>query len=261
MKNDNNILTLNGSDWEAQYFLSEEQFSTWSGRSRNLENMLLDSSRSAGFVSGAEAPDALKGTVPGCDRTFLLENHQMEEPYYGRNLERSSWSEKAAWSFRKWFTVPKQWIGRRVRIDFAGIDYEAMFFLNDVYLGTHQGAFVPCGWDITEWVKFGEKNLIAVSFLPAPREPLITRITPRPTLQNITALNLASAGTGRENWFRRASGMTSLFPPMKRFVSRTGIPHFQGMLSLYLWQSNPALRKGGCHWKWRCFLPKDKVMR
>ncbi len=169
MENDSNFVTLNGSDWEAQYFLSDEQFYDWSGRPRRLENMLMDSARSSGFLSGAEAPGALKGTVPGCDRTFLLENQQIEEPYYGRNLERSVWAEKAAWSFRKRFTVPKQWLGRRIRIDFAGIDYEATFFLNGVYLGTHRGAFVPCGWDITEWVKFGEENLIAVSFLPAPQ--------------------------------------------------------------------------------------------
>ena len=161
-------ILLNGPDWEAQYFISEEQFTFWNSKGRNLENMLLDSPISSGFILGKECPGTLTGHVPGCDRSFLMENGLIPDPYFGRNLEQSAWSERASWAFRKTFTVANSWKGRRVILDFAGIDYEAMFFINCNYLGKHRGAFVPVSWDITDFVKFGEENLISLVFSPAP---------------------------------------------------------------------------------------------
>ncbi len=164
-----NRISLNGNDWEAQHFISEAQCDEWKKNGANLKDMWLDSAESAGFLRGEDDGTALRGTVPGCDRTFLLENGLMAEPYYGRNLEQSAWAEKASWAFRKRFTIPAEWRGRRIRIDFAGIDYAASFYLNGVKIGEHLGAFIPCGWDITDLAAFGEENVLAVSFLPAPQ--------------------------------------------------------------------------------------------
>ena len=161
-------ITLNGSDWEAQHFISERDFAAWTGLGRHLDKMLLDDAQHSGFLFGEDDPSALHGTIPGCDRSFLMANGLMDDPYYARNLWHSSWAEDAAWAFRKRFVVPESWRGRRIVIDFSGIDYEAHFFFNKVYLGTHKGAFIPVTWDITEWVRFGEENWIALAFSPAP---------------------------------------------------------------------------------------------
>ncbi len=162
-------INLDGNGWEADYFLSEDQYNSWRSRSRNLENMLIDSALSSGFVRGAAAPGAMRGAIPGCDRTFLLENGSATDPFFGRNLEQTEWAEKHSWAFRRTFRVPDHWRGSRVRIDFKGIDYEALFFFNGELLGHHKGMFIPVGFDITGLVRFGEDNLIAVAFFPAPQ--------------------------------------------------------------------------------------------
>ena len=162
-------ISLNGDDWEAQYFISRPQFNFWMGDGRNLANALLDSPLSSEFIFGKPCPGAMKGRIPGCDRSFLLENGQIPDPFFGRNLERSDWSERAAWGFRKTFVVPESWRGRRILLNFDGIDYSAFFFLNNEYLGDHTGAFLPVTWDITDFVKFGQDNLIVLEFFPAPQ--------------------------------------------------------------------------------------------
>ncbi len=163
------IIILDGSDWEADYFLSEAQCNAWRNRSRNLHNMLRSDAGRAGFVQGEPAPWALTGTVPGCDRTFLLENGQCEDPYYARNLEHTAYCENYSWAFRKRFTVPESWRGSRVCIDFKGMDYQATLFLNGAWFGKCKGQFVPVHYDITELVKFGEENLVVAVFEPAPQ--------------------------------------------------------------------------------------------
>ena len=97
---------LDGSDWEADYFLSEKEYLRWRGQHRALRNMLRSSAQSAGFVRGEAAPGAMTGTVPGCDRTFLLENGRCADPYFARNLEHTAYAERYSWAFRKRFTVP-----------------------------------------------------------------------------------------------------------------------------------------------------------
>ena len=162
-------IILDGSDWEADYFLSMDAYTSWTGRGRSLQNMLRLSAQAAGFHTGAPMPDAIKGTIPGCDRTFLLENGLCDEPYYGRNLEHTEWTEKYAWGFRRTFKVPKEWNGSRVILDFAGVDYSGYVFLNGVWLEEFEGMFQPLSIDVTEQLKFNEDNLLAVVFNPAPR--------------------------------------------------------------------------------------------
>lgn len=54
------------------------------------------------------AGDLMKATVPGCDKTVLLENGLIEDPFLGRNLERSSWSEKHSWDSGKNSVFPRK---------------------------------------------------------------------------------------------------------------------------------------------------------
>ena len=162
-------IDLAGNDWEADYFLSEAQYNAWRNRSRNLQDMLRSDAGSSGFVRGADAPWAMRGTIPGCDRTMLLENGLCADPFYARNLEHTHFAERYSWAFRKRFFVPEQWRGDRVCIDFRGIDYQAVFFLNGEWFGQSVGMFMPVRYDVTGLVKFGAENLLAAVFAPAPQ--------------------------------------------------------------------------------------------
>ena len=162
-------INLDGNDWETDYFLPEKEYLQCKGWHRTLRNMLRSSAQSSGFVRGDAAPGAMTGTVPGCDRTFLLENGLCADPYFARNLEHTSYAEKYAWAFRKRFTVPARWRGKRLQLDFRGLDYSCRIFVNREWLGSHTGMFIPDSCDITRQVNFGGENLLVVVFDPAPQ--------------------------------------------------------------------------------------------
>ena len=162
---------LDGCDWEADHFISLEEHVKWRDSGWVLHNMLLDHAAGAGFVN----PDkpckaAYTATIPGCDRSVLLENNVIADPYYGRNLEHSRWAENMSWAFRKRFVLPEEIKNKkRFQIHFCGIDYSAEFFLNGNWLGNHTGAFVPFEADVTDYIRRDGENLLAVIFDPIPK--------------------------------------------------------------------------------------------
>lgn len=164
-------MLLDGNDWEADYFISSEQFRDCMNNPRNLDNMLMECAVNSDFVRrNAFMPGLMRCTIPGCDRTVLLENNKIHDPYTGRNLVESRWSEDYSWAFRKVFRLPDEWRSMdRIIIDFRGIDYKAVFLLNGKPLGIHEGMFIPAVFDITDIIDFDQPNLLAVIFDPAPK--------------------------------------------------------------------------------------------
>ncbi|MBE6380236.1 MAG: hypothetical protein E7047_04840 [Lentisphaerae bacterium] len=162
--------SLNGSDWLANYYLPEPQRRIAS-QTGGIDGMLMDSSRTAGLMTTETPEDLMRVTVPGCDRTFLLENDEIDDPYFGRNTERSRWSEKAEWFLRKEFVLPPDWAekNQRTELVFHSAGYKAVIFLNSVHLGWHVGMFSPWRIDVTDAIKPGEKNILTLIFDPAPQ--------------------------------------------------------------------------------------------
>jgi hypothetical protein len=63
--------------------------------------------------------------------------------------------------YRKHFTVPKAWSGRRVNLEFDGVFQVAEIWVNGQPVGRHQGGYTGFSFDITDAVKPGD-NLVAV---------------------------------------------------------------------------------------------------
>ena len=61
--------------------------------------------------------------------------------------------------YRRTFTVPKSWKGRRVLLHFGAVDWRADIWVNDVKAGTHTGGYTPFSLDITDALKAGENTL------------------------------------------------------------------------------------------------------
>ena len=161
-------IILDGPDWEADWFQTEEIRRAWNEHPRNLRGQLMESAYSSGFITGA-ATGAMRGNVPGCDRSFLLENGRIQDPYHGRNLEMSRWAEQYEWGFRKIFRVPDSWKKfRSVRLILKGIDYEADIYLNGEALGSHRGMFLPAEFEVSTRLRCGRKNLLALVFRRVP---------------------------------------------------------------------------------------------
>ena len=65
-------------------------------------------------------------------------------------------------SHRRWFTIPEDWGGRQVFVHFDGVGSGYYLWVNGEMVGYNQGSMTPGEFDITKFVKTGQKNLIAV---------------------------------------------------------------------------------------------------
>ncbi|TMI97840.1 MAG: DUF4982 domain-containing protein [Bacteroidetes bacterium] len=66
-----------------------------------------------------------------------------------------------AW-YRKTFTIPADQKNKRIHIQFDGVYMNADFWLNGEFLGDHPYGYTSFWFDITDKIKLGEKNTIAV---------------------------------------------------------------------------------------------------
>ncbi|MCR5388403.1 MAG: glycoside hydrolase family 2 protein [Lachnospiraceae bacterium] len=65
--------------------------------------------------------------------------------------------------YRKSFAAPKEWEGKSVRLTFEGVAHEAGVYLNGEKLYTHQCGYTAFTVDLSEKLKYGERNVIALS--------------------------------------------------------------------------------------------------
>ena len=61
--------------------------------------------------------------------------------------------------YKRSFTVPADWKGKNVMLNFGAVDWKADVWVNGVKVGSHTGGFTPFSFDITEaLVKKGEER-------------------------------------------------------------------------------------------------------
>ena len=64
-------------------------------------------------------------------------------------------------SYRRTFTLPESWAGRRILLHFEGVKSASYVWINGQEVGYHQGGMEMAEYDITDHVKSGE-NIVAV---------------------------------------------------------------------------------------------------
>ena len=67
---------------------------------------------------------------------------------------------KYVW-YKKIFTVPEQFQGQKIHVNFGAVDYVAKVWINGKLLGSHIGGYTPFSFDITDFLKEG-KNILVV---------------------------------------------------------------------------------------------------
>ncbi|MEH0152710.1 glycoside hydrolase family 2 TIM barrel-domain containing protein [Limibacter armeniacum] len=83
--------------------------------------------------------------------------------HWGMLNEYSNYTGKG-W-YRKEIKLPETWTSssrERVRLKFEGVYHIAKIYLNGQYVGEHQGGFTPFEFDVTEYLNFDGKNVLAV---------------------------------------------------------------------------------------------------
>jgi hypothetical protein len=110
-------------------------------------------------------------TVPGTVLTTLVNNHIYPEPLYGENNRPETIPDTLArqdYWYRQVVQVPATYAGRHIWLNFDGINYSSVIWVNGVRVGTTRGAFIRGRFDISANVTPGRKAVIAVLVSPQP---------------------------------------------------------------------------------------------
>jgi beta-galactosidase/beta-glucuronidase len=117
---------------------------------------------------GFDARNWWPATVPGTVLTTMIDRGVYPDPDYGlNNLAIPELLNQQDYWYRAEFATPKG-DGRRFTLTFNGINYAAVVWLNGKRLGDIKGAFVRGTFDITELLKPGGMNALAVRISPPP---------------------------------------------------------------------------------------------
>jgi hypothetical protein len=132
-----------------------------------VPKVMADGSQVA--TTGFETKGWLPATVPGTVLTTMVDRGVYPDPDYGlNNLAIPESLNKQDYWYRTEFKAPKSLTGRRSALTFQGINYAADIYLNGKSLGTIKGAFIRGVFDVTDILKPGLMNVLAVRVSPPP---------------------------------------------------------------------------------------------
>jgi len=79
----------------------------------------------------------------------------------GKPLGREFPATSIGW-YDRTFIVPAQDEGRRLSVEFDGVFRDATVFFNGFYLGRNLSGYAPFSFDLTDYVKYGDQNVLTV---------------------------------------------------------------------------------------------------
>lgn len=106
----------------------------------------------------------IDATVPGTVLTSYLDQGRISDPYVGttmQELENSGYYNCDYW-YRTEFAVNESYAGKRVWLNFDGINWKADIYVNGNEVGHIAGAFIRGKFDITDYITVGGANYLAV---------------------------------------------------------------------------------------------------
>ena len=62
--------------------------------------------------------------------------------------------------YTRTFSVPREWTGKDVLLHFEAVDWRADVWINDVFLGSHEGGYAPFSFDVTPFIGSGKQKLV-----------------------------------------------------------------------------------------------------
>jgi beta-galactosidase/beta-glucuronidase len=74
---------------------------------------------------------------------------------------RKQFDSRRAW-YRRAFSVPAAWSGKRVLLHFGAVDWEATVYVNGRSVGTHRGGYDAFSFDVTPFLNRGAANELIV---------------------------------------------------------------------------------------------------
>ncbi len=158
-----------------------------SGGNWKLQNSMFVKASPANIAqAGFDDSNWIPAVVPGTVLGSYVAIGAVPDPWYGDQMSQISedfFSRHDFW-YRSQFVLPADKAGKRIWLDFDGINWKAEVFLNGKPIGSIDGAFIRGHFDITSTVKTGGTNCLAV---------LIHRVAnPGPSPKKVTHKKLGS---------------------------------------------------------------------
>ncbi|MBT3276306.1 MAG: glycoside hydrolase family 2 protein [Spirochaetales bacterium] len=124
---------------------------------------LLDLGGEWSFRKGTENKKLL-ALVPGCVHTDLLNNNQIDDPYFADNEKAQMWIGESDWTYNRTFQVKKDLLsGDRIELVCEGLDTLATVKINGKIVGKADNAFRTWRFDIKRALSAGS-NTIEILF-------------------------------------------------------------------------------------------------
>ncbi|WP_433887431.1 discoidin domain-containing protein [Streptomyces sp. CA-111067] len=121
---------------------------------------------------GVDTSTWLPATVPGTVLASLVDQGRLPDPVSGlNNLHIPEALSRHSWWYRRDFEVPRglpTGSGRRVWLEFDGINHQAEIWLNGRQAGTMTYPFARSALDVTELLADRGPNVLAVKITPMP---------------------------------------------------------------------------------------------
>jgi beta-galactosidase/beta-glucuronidase len=108
------------------------------------------------------------------DYTILKSNQPKPKSFEGKILVPFSFEsalsgvgksitpEDKMW-YRKKFSIPSEWKGKRILLNFEAVDHGTNVWINGIFVGSHQGGFDRFSFDITPFLNGSGSQIIVVS--------------------------------------------------------------------------------------------------
>lgn len=145
-KQDRTILNLAG-EWKKQRFSADDAITLGKRDATGYQNLITEAADR--YLSSYDDSGWETKILPSVENTM---NPYPDVPEYYQD---------GVW-YRKSFTVDANHSGEFSKLMFYAVNYVADVWLNDVYLGYHEGGYTPFAFDVSDILVAGSNNVLVV---------------------------------------------------------------------------------------------------
>ena len=97
--------------------------------------------------------------------------------------------------YRREFAIPGGWQDQVLHLCFAGVSYRADVWLNGAFVGTHEGAYTPFCFDVTQRIVSGAQN------------HLVVRVVSLSKTMKVDGMRLSEHPASKQSWYYTHGGI------------------------------------------------------
>lgn len=114
------------------------------------------------YLGDADGAEAVNFDDSAWRTVSVPHDYSIEQEYTQSGEAESGYLPGGTGWYRKHFTLTEDMKDKEIRLDFGGVYMNATVWVNGTQLGTHPYGYTPFSFDITDYVKAGEENVITV---------------------------------------------------------------------------------------------------